>query len=82
MIDNQSELLHVVFLQEEPFFLQLKFAAQADSSDQPHFDLMIQRQIDLSGHFADRQFALSTPARVPLTHAPAGEIEFALHIHL
>jgi hypothetical protein len=75
-------MLHVVVPQEKPFFLQLQFAAQADASNQPHFNLMIQRQIDLSGQFADRQFALSQPARVPLTRAPAAEIKFVLHIHL
>lgn len=81
-IDQKFEMLQVVFHEEEPFFVQLKFAAQADSADQPHFDLMIQRQIDLPGHFGDCQFALSEPAGVTLIRAAVAEIEFALRIHL
>ena len=82
VIHQQSEMLHVVVPQEKPFCLQLKFATQADAANQPHFDLMIQRQIDLPGQFGDRQFALRQPMRVTLTGVPVAEIEFALRIHL
>jgi len=61
-IDLKFNMLQVVRHDEEPFFLQLKFAAQEDSSDQPDFDLMTQRQIHLPGHFSDGQLALSEPA--------------------
>ena len=81
-IDQQPEILRVVFHEEEPLFLQLKFATQADFSDQPHFDLMTQRQIELSGQSGDRQLALSEPPCVSLARATAAEIKFALRIHL
>jgi len=82
VIDQQPEIFHVVFHKEEPFFLQFQFATQADSSKQPDFDLMTQRQIELPGQFGDGQLALSEPARISLPRAAVAEIEFALRVHL
>ena len=81
MIHTEFKVPHVTFVQEKPFFLKLKFAAQTDASVQPHLDLVVERQIEPVGQLGDCQLAVRLPARVTITRATRVEIELALRIH-
>src|SRR5881396_982977 len=79
VIHLEFEVSHAVFLDEEHFLLQLKFATQPDSSDQPYLDFAIEREIEPAGQFDGGQLAPRQPARVTLARSLSVKIEFALH---
>jgi hypothetical protein len=71
----------LVFLEEEHFLLQLKFATQPDSSDQPHLNSAMEREIEPAGQFDGSQLAARQPSRVTLTRGLRVKTEFALLVH-
>jgi hypothetical protein len=62
MIHLEFKVAHMVFLNAKHLFPQSEFALQTDATDQPHLDLMLEREIEPAGQFAGRLLAPSQRA--------------------